>query len=118
MAEPLYYVKGASIWKSPIETKNDDGSQSITLGFFVGEVSEWCDAKTVAKMLDESERIVPALRGALPAPDKLELLADWFDKHDAGLDLRDTEVQDDLRLWASNIRAALSLLDSGETVDG
>lgn len=52
---------------------------------------------------------IPALRAATPDPARLELLADWFDRLDDDLGLSETDVQDDLRAWAGNIRAALAL---------
>jgi hypothetical protein len=53
-----------------------------------------------------------ALVAALPSPDKLDLLATWFEKYDADVGLHGSEVQDDLRAWAKNIRAALALAKS------
>jgi hypothetical protein len=42
-------------------------------------------------------------------PDKLDLLADWFDTDDASHGPgRDVEVQADLRRWARTIRTALT----------
>lgn len=47
---------------------------------------------------------ITQLEEALPDPDKLELLAFWFDRHDAATGNSGTEVQDDLREWARKIR--------------
>jgi hypothetical protein len=49
------------------------------------------------------------LREALPDPDKLLLLADWFDRDDANKERvgLNAEVQADLRRWARNARIAL-----------
>ena len=45
------------------------------------------------------------LKEAVPPPDKLELLAKWFDfKYK---DDENPEVQEDLRRWANNLRNAL-----------
>lgn len=56
----------------------------------------------------ETETVTVVLKD-LPDPSKLRLLADWFDSQDeAGRFLSgDTEVQDDLRAWASNIASAV-----------
>ena len=59
------------------------------------------------------------LREAMPDPDKLEMLADWFDVDDAEKGRRHSslatlggqppdEVQRELRRWASNARATLA----------
>ena len=51
---------------------------------------------------DEYETYVPvsALRDA---PEKLRLLAEWFDHQDAREGKTDADVQDDLRRWADAI---------------
>ena len=48
---------------------------------------------------------VARLEEALPDPDKLEILARWFDWNFE--DDQNPEVQDDLRKWAKKIRRAL-----------
>lgn len=51
---------------------------------------------------------VRQLREALPDPEKMEMLADWFDCDDNERgDYSSTEVQDDLRKWAAQARKAL-----------
>lgn len=59
---------------------------------------------TILALVEE----VAALRAALPDPDKLELLADYLDTKDREIGHTADEVQDDLRLWATNIRALLA----------
>jgi len=52
--------------------------------------------------LAEAERV-------LPNPDKLDLLADWFDQDDANKGKTSfPEVQRDLRAWAKGIRTYLA----------
>jgi hypothetical protein len=63
--------------------------------------------------LDEREQKderIENLEAALPDPDKLELLAKWFDKEQREQAGRwvGVEVQDDIRAWAEGIRKALA----------
>ena len=51
----------------------------------------------------------------LPAPERLELLADWFDK--TTTDNPDKEIQNDLRKWAEGIREIKSLFDETKRED-
>lgn len=49
---------------------------------------------------------------ALPDPDKLELLAEWFDMEDSQKDYqRGGEVQRDLRQWAHLARKTAAKLE-------
>ena len=48
------------------------------------------------------------LISALPDPDKLELLADFFDRYDSLIGHINNDVQTDLRTWANKIRTVLS----------
>jgi hypothetical protein len=51
----------------------------------------------------------------LPAPERLELLADWLDKTTA--DNPDKEIQKDLRKWAEGVREIKSLFDETKRAD-
>jgi len=56
----------------------------------------------------ESEDMVMVRREDLPDPDKLLIIADWFENHFPPDKSSGTEVQDDLRKWSRTIKAALS----------
>lgn len=72
-------------------------------------------AKEPCRNVAEAEllEILPAIyeqrdrewRERLPDPEKLRLLADWFDAQQPSRGWNGTEVQDDLRKWADNIAA-------------
>lgn len=66
------------------------------------------EQRQIAQLIAQAWTI-PALRDALPNPEKLDLLAAWFDRHDGVLGLAEPDVQGDLRLWAKKARAALAL---------
>ena len=73
----------------------------------------WETRQYIVPLLKALERV----QGALPDPNGLELLADWFDSQQAANNWNGTEVQDDLRRWAENSRQALR--DTGwEVTDG
>jgi hypothetical protein len=70
-----------------------------------------CDEEQLDVVIssEPSERI-KVLEDALPPPERLELLAEWFDKCYYNPSCSgETKVQDDLRLWAKRIRAALEV---------
>ena len=78
----------------------DDGCyfapQDVCNGHFAAEFRQ-----LGLKLVEEVER----LRQAMPPADKLELLADWFDRHDDDAEYGgQREVQADLRKWAKAIR--------------
>ena len=52
--------------------------------------------------------MVMVRREDLPDPDKLLIIADWFENHFPPDKSSGTEVQDDLRKWSRTIKAALS----------
>ncbi len=69
---------------------------------------------------DMQEVFLKLLRG-LPDPNKLELLANWFDKYDSNInsktivklqEIPNTEVQEDLRAWAAMLRILRVILNS------
>lgn len=83
--------------------------------------AEW--VKESAALLYERGNLKDVL-GELPSPDRLRLLADWFDKYDADqrrnkrvTDEYPDEVQRDLRRWANGIEAARALA-SGAAAGG
>lgn len=66
----------------------------------------WNNAPRVAEeVVDAIWDRVQALEAALPDPDKLERLADWFDLNDTSC--FSNEVQRDLRTWARRARAVM-----------
>ena len=82
-----------------------------------GSVAIYCEApkavaddisymlRTGAEEIETLRSRVARLEEALPDPDKLEMLARWFDiRHPADAS---PEVQIDLRKWAKKIRCAL-----------
>lgn len=72
----------------------------------VAEIGPSAEDGATAKLLARAVNCHDDLVAALPDPDKLEILAAWFDKHGADHGPEDREVQADLRLCASNARAA------------
>lgn len=65
----------------------------------------------------ESVEVVPLseVKEALPDPEKLRLLADWFDKEQAeGRWGGGEDVQGDLRRWADSIAGFLSDSEEGK----
>jgi hypothetical protein len=67
------------------------------------------DFKSLVLELHTAQDRIKALEDALPLPERLELLAGWFDKCYQGPNKGGTEVQSDLRTWAKRIRAALEV---------
>lgn len=65
------------------------------------------DFATLEKRCRELEAENERLREALPDPERLEMIALWFDKQDARNGNPVSEVQLTLRRWATNARAAL-----------
>jgi len=72
----------------------------------------WIGYTTVDRLLATRE----ALMEALPDPEKLELLAYWFDMDDESKGrTSEPQVQADLRRWANAIRALLAALHRDST---
>ncbi len=63
MSEPVYSLKGDTIYKRPIETPNDDGTKNVTLGFPVCQVSEWVAAADLVDFLNHAEVCIKACAG-------------------------------------------------------
>lgn len=58
MGEPLYYAKGAMVFKRPVERQREDGSTATSLGFPVCTVSEFLGeegATILAAMLNKAD---------------------------------------------------------------
>jgi hypothetical protein len=83
-----------------LETRIKVLEEDLSDMFNVGPVCLECQRK--------DERI-EVLEGALPPPERLELLALVFDAYDALTGAKGKEVQNDLRLWATRIRKALEV---------
>lgn len=88
----------------------------------------YADSVTLEEAKANAERFALAwnllfeLPALLPDPQKLELLAVHFDVQDRLIGNRDTEIQDDLRKWASNVETILAkstqpTSNSGENAD-
>ena len=58
---------------------------------------------TLQEQLAEAQATIVRLKDAMPPPQRMRLLASWFDMKD-----RNRGVQDDLRRWADRIEAALA----------
>lgn len=58
-----YYVSGKSIWRSPVQTDNSDGSGSMTLGFKVCSVSEAVNVTELAAFFNRAEICKEACAG-------------------------------------------------------
>ena len=73
--------------------------------------ADWIERcrKFRAQDAEEANERIKVLEDALPPPERLELLAEWFDKCYQGPNNEGTEVQSDLRTWAYRIRAALEV---------
>lgn len=83
------------------------------------------DTQDALRLLDRLEERVRAmeaenarLREALPDPDKLEIIAQWFDRVDAafveyGIPTA-PEIQTDVRAWAAKIRSLLEGRSNGQ----
>jgi hypothetical protein len=76
-------------WAEQVEAERDDAI---------------AHAEHVEAALAATEDHIQAVREAID-PDKLDLLADYFDVADAFKDGRGVEVQADLHRWAKTIRA-------------
>ena len=63
-------------------------------------------------MNDSIAITIDILQEKLPTPERLELLADWFDKTTA--ENPDKEVQRDLRKWAEGLRYMQKLYDNAK----
>lgn len=73
------------------------------------------DAAFIAAMRTDAPALADVAEQALkalPPPDKLELLAAWFEKFDDDRNITDQpEVQNDLYAWAAEIRRVLALAE-------
>lgn len=70
---------------------------------FVGVIGRPCKHMRTPWSCEACE--IERLRAALPPPEKLELLANYFDLKDAPG--QGTEVQEDIREWARRIREVM-----------
>jgi len=77
---PPYRAEADTVYRNSVETRNDDGSRSVTMGFPVCTTSDWAAgsddmsaAEALAAALNQAE-VVPALVEALrEAEDKLHV---------------------------------------------
>jgi len=69
--------------------------------------------------IDKSDELIAEIVTAMPDPQKLELLADWFDKYDDSVgpyDGQTREVQSELRRWAGKFRELKELRNENSQV--
>ncbi len=50
-----FYAEGRKVFHRPIEKKNPDGTSSMTMGFFVCEVSESLEPASVVELLNRGD---------------------------------------------------------------
>jgi hypothetical protein len=77
---PLYYAKDGLVWKRPVETKRENGTTTVSIGFPVCRMHDAAEGQegVVAELMNRGDRLDAAVSQLESTLNTLGLMADAY----------------------------------------